>query len=226
MDRRPGSRGFTLIEILCVLALMVMMMALGLPALSALTNQAGRKAAVNQILGAFEQARIAALESGANVYLVFGDKEMVDSNYQYRSFVIMREPTDEESGVAHVALTKWQLLPKGVSFSCARNTLFDSNSGRRDFTDLPSSKQPAAKLPYVTFSSSGAIIEPTNPNYTKFLIYEGSFDATNLNDAIRASKDYANHIYDTFRMARFTGRLSLESENFVDLTAAVVTTPN
>lgn len=224
MSPQRQQRGFTLIEILCVTAIMALMVSISLPAIGALTKQAGRKGAVNQLLIAIEQTRVAALEQGVSTYLVFADNDFYAAglkDYAYRAYVVMRDPNEDEPDGALIPLTKWQFLPKGVALSTMTNTLFDPKAEAADeVTGLPNRILSSARLPYIKFNPAGVISYPSssNNNYLKFLLYEGQYDGTG--DSIKQSSNYASNIYDTFWLIRYTGRVLLETESVNEFIAA------
>src|ERR1700693_2696656 len=72
----PGSnssahRGFTLLELLVVIGIISILLVAIVPAVNSLSKSSGRKAAVNNLLGAIEQARVQAIKDGQAAYLVF-----------------------------------------------------------------------------------------------------------------------------------------------------------
>ncbi len=63
--------GFTLLELLVVMAIIVLLLAGLVPAVTSLSKSNGRKAAIANLLGGIEQARAQAIADGQATYVVF-----------------------------------------------------------------------------------------------------------------------------------------------------------
>src|SRR6266487_3422083 len=68
---RGCSRGFTLLELLVVMGIIVIALAALVPAVTSLSKSGGRRAACNSLLGGIEQARAEAIKSSQATYVVF-----------------------------------------------------------------------------------------------------------------------------------------------------------
>src|SRR5206468_5031443 len=93
--RHPCRAGFTLLEIMVVIAIMVIVAAFMTPALTSLSKSNGRKAAMASLLGGIEQARAEAIKSGQAAYVVFptftsGAQSTLD-RYNYKSYAIFED---------------------------------------------------------------------------------------------------------------------------------------
>jgi len=115
--RRPFRDGFTLIEIMVVIAIMVIVAAFMTPALTSLSKANGRKAAMASLLGGIEQARAEAIKSGQAVYVVFptftsGAQSTLD-RYNYKSYAIFEDDPANPGAVKQ--LTSWKSLPTGTA---------------------------------------------------------------------------------------------------------------
>jgi prepilin-type N-terminal cleavage/methylation domain-containing protein len=113
-------RGFTLIEILVVAALIALMTALVAPSLKGLFGVAGRRGGASLLGGALEQARLAAIEKGVPSYVVFPDG-IDSSDASASAFVVLRQRTAQErlantNDTNPVAISRWFRLPQGVFF--------------------------------------------------------------------------------------------------------------
>jgi type II secretory pathway pseudopilin PulG len=213
--------GFTLVEILVVVGLMLLMMTMLIPAAGGLIKASSRRGAVAEVFNAFERARAAAVESGSNVYVGFAGADFAVSEMRYRAFIVFRERSPEDlppSGTAgasrFVLLTKWQKLPTGVSLKS------ESRSGdRASFRSIvnpvwarveiaPSDGFPRVEsgdLPVIVFDSLGAVAEPVNAESLRVFIYEGFFDGQR--DVLTQS---SSGLFDLITVSRFTGRARLE----------------
>jgi prepilin-type N-terminal cleavage/methylation domain-containing protein len=113
MNARPG-RGFTLVEMLIVVAVIAVLTALTLPALQGLVGVGGLRGGVNSVLMALDQARAAAIESGTDAYIGFPDG-LADANAENSALVVFRRAKEGEvASGAFVPLTRWIKLPQGI----------------------------------------------------------------------------------------------------------------
>jgi prepilin-type N-terminal cleavage/methylation domain-containing protein len=207
-----GTRGFSLIELLAVLSILGIIAAMSAPVLTSLSNQSGRKGAVNILLNTFEQARVTALSNGVNAYVGFANETAFPTSgspYPYRAFIIFRDRTDEDPGTGqYIALTKWTLLPKNISFKREpKSVIGDSITVPHTVTcdgSIPHVGNGTA-LPALVFSPSGSIQNPTNTADLKLYIYEGFF-ASGKDNFISPNRTFFERL--SFR--RFTGRAELD----------------
>lgn len=215
------SGGFSLVELILVVAVIVLMMSLLLPAVSGFTSTSGRRGAVNILMNTFEQARVAALESGQNVYVGFANDSLPDDkkDMYYAAFIVFREATDEEKLAAgkkvdetiYIILKKWTRLPKNIAFKRADNTLVPENAGVAGIgvdisalnRSLSSGFQISRDLPGVVFNNSGSIQNGEDP--LQFFLYEGYFNA----DQDNYTRD-ANKLFEKITFSRYTGRSQLD----------------
>ncbi len=206
------AKGFSLIELLAVITIIVIMASMSVPVLTSLSNQSGRKGAVNILLNSFEQARVTALSNGVNAYVGFANETAFpasDSPYPYRAFILFRDRTDDDPGTGqYIALTKWTLLPKNISFKSERYSVvgdpsFVPHTVTSDGS-IPIVGNGTA-LPAIVFSPSGSIQNPTNTADLKLYIYEGFF-ALGKDNFISPNRTFFERL--SFR--RFTGRAELD----------------
>lgn len=214
--RHRRSRGFSLLELLVVIAIMAVMMSLLLPAISGFSSTAGRRGAVNILMNTFEQARVAALESGQTVYVGFADADFPVEDMRYAGFIVFRDATEEEkaAGKTYVVLKKWTKLPKTIAFKRVNSSLIPESSGTLQFASLKNELSTTfsawnEKMPYISFNSSGAIDEPSG-NLRVFL-YEGYFaggrDNFTRNKNIQESP---SGLFEQISLSRYTGRAQLD----------------
>ena len=212
--------GFSLYELLAVMAIMGILLAVSAPNLLQISNATGRKGAVNVLLNAFEQARVAALSSGKNTYVGFATETgfSASSEYLYRAFIIFRETTSEEQANGQgpfLALTKWEVLPKNIYFLQDANRLVgDSNSAPHSIDVQQSLPQVSSgtTIPVIQFNSFGAIqnplpnSSPTPPDDGKIDIYitENQYNPSASQLASRGN------LLDRITFSRFTGRAQFE----------------
>ncbi len=205
-----------MVEILVVMGILVALMGLMVPAINGLAGSGGRAGAINIIMNTFEQARVAALESSTNVYVVFADANHPDKEKRFRAMLVMRDyvatlDPNLPPTTRYVPLTKWIFLPKGISFKNVSSSLLNASNMTPLGLDTSNALFIAKTgvpptLPYVQFTSVGVIRQPTNSNYLHLFIYEGFFDG---------AKDVptpttAGAFLDQISLARFTGRAQLD----------------
>jgi type II secretory pathway pseudopilin PulG len=205
-------RGFSLLELLGVIAVMAMMMAVLLPAISGFFSTAGRRGAVNILMNTFEQARVAALESGQTVYVGFADADFPVEDMRYAAFLVFREATEEEraAGKSYVILKKWTRLPKNIAFKTSQQSIIGASP--TEFAGLGQEMGSASRdefFPALGFNSSGAVDQPS-ANLRLFL-YEGYF-ADGRDHLIRnkSTQETAAGLFEQISFSRYTGRAQLD----------------
>jgi prepilin-type N-terminal cleavage/methylation domain-containing protein len=139
--------GFTLAEMLIVVAIIGIMLVALVPAVTSLSKAGARRAARDSLLGGIEQARAEAIKSGQATYVVFptftsGAQSTLD-RYNYRSYAIFEDNAASPGNVKQ--LTDWKSFSTGVALRKAY-TINGVNGG------LDSLQDPAALTPPVTFS--------------------------------------------------------------------------
>ncbi len=197
---------------LTVLVLITILTAVAAPALLSISNSAGRKAGVNTLLNAFEQARVAALTSGTNTYVGFADMDFPVESMRYRAFIIFRSAApDEVLNTEYVALSRWEMLPKNISLKSEpsslvgayRLTLSDSSIPRLSSGD---------SMPCLVFNSSGAITQPAAAANLQVFLYEGYF-AGGQDNFVRKAQSGSAALFERISFSRFTGRAQLDITN-------------
>lgn len=210
------AKGFSLIELLAVVAIIMMMMTLLLPSLSGWGSVAGRRGAVTIVMNTLEQARVAAVESGQDVYVGFAPSDFPDASMRYAGIIVFRKGSEEEinAGQPYVILKKWTRLPKNIAFKRIDQSLVPSGAGvGQEFPELAnlvgSAHSSATKFPVVKFNSSGAV--EGGPSNLQLFLYEGYFangqDNYTRNADIQAS---AAGLFEKITISRYTGRVQLD----------------
>lgn len=203
-----------MIEMLAVMSIMLIMMALAAPMIGDFATQSGRRGAVNILLNSFENARVAALQSGTNVYVAFADQNFPVEEMRYNSFIIFRDRTEYDTTIPadqeYVYLTGWRQLPDGISFQRQTNSVLNPAKANLTISAVDNFPQFAAgTLPIVQFMETGGIVQPSagsGANPLAVYIYEGFFDSSN-NTEVNTSQIAG---VDKFSLARFTGRMRHE----------------
>jgi prepilin-type N-terminal cleavage/methylation domain-containing protein len=159
---RANRAAFTLIEVMVTVAIIAVMAALLTPAVRGLMGVAGPRGGVNSLAATFEQARLAAMQSGQTTFVGFpfgaGDEEAA-----YSSVIVFRSTTlDEQQDGAgdHVPLTRWIKMPTGVFIEA------DALSGAEAVGSgaLPLlGTEDITSLPVIRFDRFGKLLGTTEP---------------------------------------------------------------
>jgi prepilin-type N-terminal cleavage/methylation domain-containing protein len=203
-----SSTGFSLVELLAVVAIVALIAALSFGGTSGFLSPAGRRGAVNMLLGAFEQARVAALESGQTVYVGFADLDFPVASMRYASFLIFRETSDDERAAglgSYFILQRWTPLPRNVAFMKVKESLIPP-AGGQSFPGLnavvPGSQRDET-FPSLAFNGSGAIEGATNP--IELFLFEGYYAGER---AVRTRK--GTELFEKISFSRYSGRAQLD----------------
>jgi len=189
--------------------IVVILAAVSAPSLMQISNSAGRKGAVNVLLNAFEQARVAALTSGENTYVALADENFPNPGLRFRAFIIFRDASADEPGTGdYVVLTKWETLPRNISIKSEPNSLVEGYDLTLTDSSIPNYNA-GELLPCLVFNSAGAIQQPANPDKLQLFIYEGFF-ANNQDNFTRDAQSSAGALFERIRFSRFTGRAQLD----------------
>jgi prepilin-type N-terminal cleavage/methylation domain-containing protein len=158
-DRRPDTRcrtlAFTLVEMMLVVALVAVLSALTLPALQGLLGTSGVRGGVNTVLATLDQARAAAIENGADVYVGFPPSDFFDPHdpaTAFSSLIVFRGPRPDEPSTSYIPISRWVRLPSGIAMQAENMT----------FTNIDVSV--AAFLPKL----AGQRVEPVVIAYDRF----------------------------------------------------------
>jgi Tfp pilus assembly protein FimT len=110
-----GSRAFALVELLVVIALMIILTSISLPALSSMSKSQRMNQTVTEVGGVLEQARQYAIAQHTYVWVVFHTRVVDGLDRVYVSIVASRDGTDP--GVyGNVPSTSFELVSKVKSF--------------------------------------------------------------------------------------------------------------
>ena len=209
---QPRSPAFSLLELLVVMAVIAIMLALLLPAITGFNRTAGRRGAVNTLMNTFEQARVAALEAGRPVYVVFRRRVFPEPD----AIMVFRQPEDTTvANWRYEQLTKWIKLPKTVLLhkpGAGESILSDSLIATDEFdvSRVPNPPLLASDdrpLKVLTFNESGGVSVPSDKAYRKLIITEGVRDSSGT-EALVGTKGIGG--FEIISLSRSTGRSQLD----------------
>jgi prepilin-type N-terminal cleavage/methylation domain-containing protein len=180
---RRGESAFTLVELLAVMAVLAILAAATLPVVTSMSRSSSKRAAVNLVQSALDQARAFALSKSANYYVVFADSdEALPQNCWYRSFAVFREEFNPETNrYDRFPTGPWTVLPEGISFKPDADEV--SADAEKSVFSAPKEEfycQPAAKeleAVYFKFSPIGAVDEPRDARFLHIRLFEGFVNA-------------------------------------------------
>ncbi len=176
--RMPNKKGFTLIEILVVMAIIATLLAFGVGSIKNMSKSQGVSSAVPIADAVFEQARQIAKSSGVPTRVViYADTSGSNEDKRDRHLRMMAVATGRDAaGVAVNKLddvTQWKLVSRPVSLP--NNTYFNANLSNQPSTASETAIFPGsttAKSCYVyQFNSEGALIDAS----TSLSITDGQF---------------------------------------------------
>lgn len=210
-DPPQGKPGFTLTELLVVLAIIGIMAVAALPALRGLTGSTGRTGGINALMSAIDQARAAAIQSGANSFLVFADSTFPVTNLRYTGFAIFREHNrdlGETNTNSSIQIGKWESLPRGVALVSTWLTNLPTNpvSTFPVTASLPGeTNSRSLVLPMIEFTPAGGLAAANATNGVR--VFEGTWNGS------KGVPARANRVVDQISLSRFTGRAFLVLTN-------------
>lgn len=194
-----------MVELMLVVAVIVIMMSLLMPAISGFSGSAGRRGAVNALMNAFEQARVSALETGAKVYVVMRRNSTLGET---DSYLIVRERSDslgDDPAKSYITLSSWKKMPRGVLFHPAPGSLiYPGNSLPGALTDSLPGRVPSSELYGMAFNRTGAIAFNTGAGLTLLLA-----EAAQTGAGVKV-KQGSSTITERLSFRRYTGRAQLD----------------
>ncbi len=168
--RRPitasARQGFTLVELIVAMFILVVMMAVAAPAFSRMHQSSSLRAAARTMLSSFRYARSVAVTRQTEVRLVFSDDR--------RSFRLMtRRPTEtgEQFVPERTTLGQDRKLPVGINASMTKGAsaedekllAFHSN-GSTDEAVLTLTNRSGQKMYVTLYPATGRASVETNPD--------------------------------------------------------------
>lgn len=203
------AEGYSLVELLAVVAIVSLLAVLTVPALRGFADSVGRRGTVSLVMNTLDVARVAALESGRDVYVVLCRQAAPEED----RMLVLRE-ADTANG-KYVPITKWIKLPKGMLFydPSTGPGILDARVGGFDRTRSPISIPEDTSLPegkglvVMKFNSRGQI---TYPSTGKLWLHISEGVRDRSGGEARAEKKEAGKLpFETIIIAKYTGRAQL-----------------
>ena len=198
-----------MLELLIVISVIAVLAVALVPAVGTFTKSVGRKGAVTNLLGVFEQARAEAIKSGLNTYVVFptftsGQKNTLD-RYNYKSYAIFQD--DPAQASTPKQLTNWKTLPTGITLrkSLTSALVLPSALSSSPTFSFSSDSTAAPTFYCAQFNSNGEMEMPAS-NAT-LMVFEGYIDSSG-NEVATSAKNSGGQIIATggLMISHLTGR--------------------
>ena len=203
-----AASGFTLVEMLVVIAIILFVAVVSLPAITSLSKTSSRRTAVSLTMAALDQTRGLALSRSAAHYLVFADADPVwPERYRNRAFGVFEEIYEPQTETYHRQLVSaWTPLPDGIAFKPDGDTLF--GAPREVFYCHPVGRE--LSLPCFKFTDLGAVEQPAKPEFARLRLFEGFFDASGVAVPTNQARAAAEEV---IKVSLHTGRAQREVSN-------------
>ncbi len=190
-----GCSAFSLIEVLVVMGLIAVLVALMAPAISGFSSTAGRRGAVNLVMNTIDQARVAAIEQGRDVQVIFWRRDSPEPD----AIKVRRK---NETG-SWDEITKWVKLPRGVLLHNPPAPNVFKTTSQVDLAGL-TGNPPTNQLGVIEFTPSGTLRVPKSPD-NLVILTEGTRESENT---ISQRKEQSGG-FEIISVARYTGRPTL-----------------
>jgi prepilin-type N-terminal cleavage/methylation domain-containing protein len=220
---RKNDGGFSLVELLTVIGVMAVLVGLTIPAISGARSTYNRKSAVDTVMTTIEQARVAALQNGENVYVMLA--LATDSGVSPDAMMVVGDPPIGSTATSEIYYTHWIKLPPNVRFLTASGTIATSLANNFppstvtafpvSQTTLPSiggSPVSSYLITYLYFNSTGAVQYPTTG--LELALFEGTRSVSGIHysqkavgPSAAATKSLsATGLYEVIRLSQYSGR--------------------
>lgn len=179
MNRTVSTRGFSLLEILTVVALMAIVLGVSIPAISGLNNSGKANQTIAEVAGLLEQARQYAVAQNTYVWVVFNTEVVNGADILHVTVVASRDGTDPQAYGA-VPSGAFDLISRVRSFPQVRLTAA-GNFTPAQISGLPSTAGAANAL------GAGAIFNIKIPERATTSAFSQSIRFTPSGEARSAS---------------------------------------
>lgn len=211
-------RGFSLVELLTVLAIMAVLVFLSLPAIQGVRSTYNRRAASDIVMQAVQNARMSALQSGENVFVIFA--LATDGGVSPDAVIVAGDQPLGSAVTGPVLYSRWIRLPSDIRFRSSPSTLPVNPLSSTDVT--PSQLPAIAGNPTysaITFNANGTLANPATGGL-EIALYEGTRNGateTALGASAKATQDLSDSgLYDVVRLDRYSGRSWTEESTLAE----------
>jgi len=207
----PGNCGFSLVELLVVVAIISLLISLMGPIVEGMASPSGRKGGVTIVMNTLEQARAAAIQKGRAVEVVFWKKNGTGTEFDAQDAMIVLQKDEADS--AWEPISRWVKLPKGVLFNGedSQSAIFSTAFSTPGVTNLPGVSNFSAvtdQLRSVRFTSTGAVQTAAPANtHLSISLTEGQRASADDTMVVEKQKKGGREI---ISLARFTGRATMD----------------
>ena len=179
MNRSAQKIGFTLVELLAVIAVIGLLLVVTMPAFNSMISSTGSQTAVSKLRSTLGLARQWAITKHTKVYVVFPDNTAVSGFNQhkdkaYRSYAVYAV-TNRSTGQGEY-MSEWDYLPPKLIFDddlSRTQSVYDVEY--ETFAFWPDSAT-SVDMPVISFTPNG---RPNSPTGYEIFIREGFIDNTN-----------------------------------------------
>lgn len=205
-----GERGFSLVELLVVVAILSLLISLMGPIVEGMASPSGRKGAVTIVMNTLEQARASAIQRGRDVVVVFWKKNGTTAQFDEQDAMIVLQRNEGDNDWEPVS--RWVKLPRGVLFfegDDPSSAIFTNTGNLHGVTGLPGVNNLAAVTPHlrwVRFSSTGSVKSPTS---SQLIVSLTEGQRTSGSDSLTVDKQKGN-LREVISLARYTGRATMD----------------
>lgn len=160
--RRSGRAGFTLVEVLVVLVIVVILAGVTVPAIVGMGRGSALQGAISNVRSTISLARQWAITNRKHTYVVFPDVTLIARTsgevYAYRAYAVYEYDPITQVGQY---VSDWKFLPKGM--------VFDDDAGRgqnvygtdRKSVAYPENGSANEFLNVIGFKPTGSAMVPT-----------------------------------------------------------------
>jgi prepilin-type N-terminal cleavage/methylation domain-containing protein len=202
---KGSNGGFTLLELLVVISIMMSLAGLTLVSLNGVRNSMECQQAVNMVMSTIERARLEALQNGSNAYVVLAIAQ--DASNSSDAIIVIGDPPISSADTEKVWYTRWLKLPKTVHFLSSEATLTGNQlPDTLSIADLPPQSNGNYIYAAFTFNSTGQVTYPAGSNLVLALQPQAKNKGAN-----------SNQLYDIISLSRYTGKVRTELSNLANL---------
>jgi hypothetical protein len=198
------------------MAIMGILTLVSLPAIEGARSTYTRSAATETVMESVQNARMSAIQSGENVFVIFA---LATDGVSPDAIIVAGDQPLGSAASGPILYSRWIRLPTGVRFRSSANTL---SVNPLSSTDITSSELPvvAGNPNYfaITFNGNGTLSNPAT-GALAIALYEGTRTGASesaLGASAKATQNLSDSgLYDVVRLDRYSGRSWTEVSSLV-----------